>query len=59
MQKALSDKRVISDLRSKHGRWVDYVIEFTRGIDNLVGYYNDLGIEFEDIEKEKVDKKID
>ena len=39
---ALSDKRVIAKLRSEHGRWVDYVIEFARGIDNLVGYYQEL-----------------
>ena len=36
---ALADKRLINDLRTKHGRWVDYVIEFTRGIDNITGYY--------------------
>ena len=41
---ALSDKRVIARLRSEHGRWVDYIIEFSRGIDNLVGYYNELGL---------------
>ena len=39
---ALADKRLINDLRTKHGRWVDYVIEFSRGIDNLVGYYEEL-----------------
>ncbi len=39
---ALSDKRAIRKLRSEKGRWVDYVIEFTRGIDNLVGYYEEL-----------------
>ena len=39
---ALSDKRLIAKLRSEKGRWVDYVIEFARGIDNLVGYYNEL-----------------
>lgn len=39
---ALSDKRMIAHLRSQRGRWVDYVIEFTRGIDNLVGYYDEL-----------------
>ena len=39
---ALSDKRLIAGLRSEKGRWVDYVIEFARGIDNLVGYYNTL-----------------
>ncbi len=36
---ALSDKRMIAKLRSEKGRWVDYVIEFARGIDNLVGYH--------------------
>jgi stage V sporulation protein R len=39
---ALSDKRVIAKLRSEHGRWVDYVIEFSRGIDNLVGFFAEL-----------------
>jgi stage V sporulation protein R len=39
---ALSDKRLIADLRSEKGRWVDYAIEFARGIDNLVGYQNEL-----------------
>ncbi len=38
--KALADKRLIELLRSKHGRWVDYVIEFGRSIDNITGYYN-------------------
>lgn len=37
---ALSDKRAIAKLRSERGRWVDYVIEFSRGIDNLVGYHS-------------------
>ena len=37
---ALSDKRTIAKLRSERGRWVDYIIEFTRGIDNLVGYHS-------------------
>jgi stage V sporulation protein R len=39
---ALSDKRMIAKLRSEHGRWVDYVIEFSRGIDNLAGYHYEL-----------------
>ena len=39
---ALSDKRMIARLRSHHGRWVDYVIEFARGMDNLVGYFDTL-----------------
>ena len=38
--KALSDKRLIAKLRSEKGRWVDYVIEFARAIDNLVGYFD-------------------
>ncbi|MGW8193833.1 MAG: SpoVR family protein [Desulforhopalus sp.] len=38
--KALSDKRLIAKLRSEKGRWVDYIIEFSKGIDNLVGYYD-------------------
>ena len=39
---ALADKRLLTRLRSEHGRWVDYVIEFARGIDNIVGYYETL-----------------
>jgi stage V sporulation protein R len=39
---ALSDKRLIAKLRSEKGRWLDYVIEFARGIDNLVGYHHEL-----------------
>jgi stage V sporulation protein R len=37
---ALADKRLIEQLRSKHGRWVDYVIEFSRSIDNIVNYFD-------------------
>ena len=39
---ALADKRLISRLRGEKGRWLDYVIEFSRGIDNLVGYHDEL-----------------
>jgi len=39
---ALSDKRALAKLRSERGRWVDYVIEFARAIDNLVGFHKDL-----------------
>jgi len=39
---ALSDKRLIAKLRSEKGRWVDYIIEFSRGIDNLVGFHDEL-----------------
>lgn len=40
--KALADKRLIAKLRSEKGRWVDYIIEFARSIDNLVGYFDHL-----------------
>ncbi len=39
-EKALAEKRMIARLRSKKGRMVDYVIEFARQIDNLVGYFD-------------------
>jgi stage V sporulation protein R len=39
---ALSDKRFMTMMRSEKGRWVDYVIEFTRSIDNLVGFHGEL-----------------
>ena len=38
--RALADKRLFAKLRSEKGRWVDYVIEFARTIDNLVGYFD-------------------
>ena len=41
---ALADKRLIANLRSQHGRWVDYVIEFTRAVDNITGYYQELSL---------------
>ena len=41
---ALSDKRLIARMRGERGRWVDYVIEFARGIDNLVGYHDELSV---------------
>lgn len=40
--RALSDKRMIAKLRSEKGRWVDYIIEFSRAVDNLVGYHREL-----------------
>ena len=40
---ALADKRLIARLRSEKGRrWVDYIIEFSRSIDNLVGFQAEL-----------------
>ncbi len=41
--RALADKRAIARLRSEHGRWVDYVIEFARSLDNLVDFYGLVG----------------
>ncbi|MCP4725409.1 MAG: SpoVR family protein [bacterium] len=39
---ALADKRLIAKLRSEKGIQVDYIIEFARGIDNIVGYFSEL-----------------
>lgn len=39
-EKALTDKRIIARLRAQKKRQVDYIIEFARSIDNLVGYHN-------------------
>lgn len=39
---ALADKRLVANLRSEYGRWVDYVIEFARGIDNITGYFSEM-----------------
>jgi len=39
---ALSDKRLIARLRSEKGRQVDYIIEFAKGIDNIVSYFGEL-----------------
>jgi len=39
---ALADKRLIELYRNKYGRWVDYVIEFSRSIDNITGYFKSL-----------------
>jgi len=56
--RALADKRLLSKLRTIHGRWVDYVIEFARGIDNVVGYYEELG-SHSDPDKEKPVGRLD
>ncbi|MBM2814959.1 MAG: SpoVR-like family protein [Ignavibacteria bacterium] len=39
---ALADKRLIVQLRSEKGRWLDYAIEFSRSIDNICGYFEEL-----------------
>jgi stage V sporulation protein R len=45
-------------LRSTHGRWVDYVIEFARGIDNLVGYF-DLLVRLDQSETPRLEDRLD
>ncbi len=55
---ALSDKSTIAMLRSERGRWVDYVIEFSRGVDNLVGFHGELSTINQPIEI-KASGKID
>ncbi len=39
---ALADKRYLGALRSEHGRWLDYALEFSRSIDNLGGYFDEM-----------------
>lgn len=54
--RALSDKRLLARLRrekSEEKRWVDYAIEFARGIDNLVGYHQELRSVRDEDEKKK------
>ncbi|MEA1967673.1 MAG: SpoVR family protein, partial [Thermodesulfobacteriota bacterium] len=51
---ALADKRVIAKYRSEKGRWVDYVIEFVRGIDNITGYHNQVAFEIRSKENRKL-----
>ncbi len=54
---ALADKRLIAQLRSEIGRrWVDYVIEFARGVDNLVGYQKDLDRAFRSEKRRKLSR---
>jgi stage V sporulation protein R len=56
--RALSDKRLMAMLRSEKGRQVDYVIEFSRGIDNLVGFYSEL-FQLNDLPETKSSPKLD
>jgi len=56
--RALSDKRMIAKLRSEKGRWVDYVIEFARAIDNLVGYHQLLA-RFSGLKNEQKKSRLD
>ena len=49
---ALADKRLITSLRNEYGRWVDYVIEFSRSIDNISSYFQQLSDSNTNPEKE-------
>jgi len=48
---SLADKRMIESLRSEHGRWVDYVIEFSRSIDNLAGFFDSLSLSDKNVKR--------
>jgi stage V sporulation protein R len=51
---ALADKRLIASYRIEHGRWVDYVIEFARSIDNITSYYTLIKDEVKDNMSDKL-----
>ena len=53
---ALADKRLIARIRSEKGRWVDYIIEFTRYIDNFVGFYYELSKQNKPDKRQTIDK---
>lgn len=55
---ALADKRLIAKFRASRGHWVDYVIEFTRGLDNLVGYYREISHRTE-LPQDRLPRKLD
>jgi len=42
LSKAAADAQIIKELRQEKGRWVDYVIEFSRGIDNITNFFHHL-----------------
>lgn len=56
--RALSDKRLLARLRSEKGRYVDYVLEFARSIDNLVGYFDHMA-DFNRLPGSKTTTKLD
>jgi stage V sporulation protein R len=56
--RALSDKRLLARLRSEKGRYVDYVLEFARSIDNLVGYFEHMA-DFNRLPGSKTTSKLD
>jgi stage V sporulation protein R len=59
---ALADKRAIAKLRSEKGRWVDYIIEFARSIDNMVNFHGvlaDLHRPGAEVQSKKLDYYFD
>jgi stage V sporulation protein R len=44
IDQALAGKRLIDNYRTEYGRWVDYIIEFSRGINNLAGFFSKLSV---------------
>lgn len=56
---ALADKRLISRLRTVHGRWVDYIIEFARSLDNLVDFYGHIGQDESELQRNRPKSRFD
>ena len=57
-EKALTEKRIIAKLRAKKGRVVEYIIEFAKSIDNLVGFFSSLN-RVNDFESLNLPSRID
>ncbi|MBU1101191.1 MAG: SpoVR family protein [Bacteroidetes bacterium] len=57
-EKALTEKRIIAKLRAKKGRVVDYILEFAKSIDNIVGFFDSL-IHEDELSQLMLPKKID
>lgn len=59
LARANSHAEHVKTLRYEHGRWVDYVIEFARGLDNLVNFYDDLNAISLESKKSLAERKFD
>lgn len=57
--RALAHANVIKELRYEKGRWVDYVIEFARSMDNLVDYGGELAKPVNQPKKSATEAKFD
>jgi stage V sporulation protein R len=57
-EKALTEKRIIAKLRAKKNRQVDYIIEFSRSMDNLIGFFDTLS-QTDEMQSIKLPSKID